>query len=123
MAPTGSGKTLAFLLPLLARIKQLKHQPECPPGIKALVVSPTQELAAQQARVLKLLLPGSGARACLLTKATAAGSDLGKVDILLANPLRLVHLLEEGKVELDQVGGWLGLMSASVHPCMCQAAL
>eukprot|EP00198_Chlamydomonas_reinhardtii_P008439 XP_001697776.1 predicted protein [Chlamydomonas reinhardtii] len=91
VAPTGSGKTLAFLVPLLARLKSLRAAAQAsgqaeqwPNAVKALVVSPTHELAAQQARVLKLLLPGSGLRACLLCKATAAGTDFSKVDALLA---------------------------------------
>ncbi|GLI66727.1 hypothetical protein VaNZ11_010667 [Volvox africanus] len=102
VAPTGSGKTLAFLIPLLAGLLALRARGDWPEGVKALVVSPTHELAAQQARVIKLLLPGTGLRACLLSKATATGSDFTKVDLLLANPLRLVNLVEEGKVALGQ---------------------
>lgn len=48
-------------------------------GVRALVLSPTNELAAQSARVLKLLLPGTGVRAALLTNSTAAGTDFTKV--------------------------------------------
>lgn len=83
-----------------------------PPGIKAVVVSPTKELAMQTGRVLKLLLPGLRLRASLLSKATAAGSDFSKVDILLANPLRLGAMADEGKLDLSQVRlpplMWLG---------------
>ncbi|GLC75527.1 hypothetical protein PLESTF_001653500 [Pleodorina starrii] len=103
VAPTGSGKTLAFLVPILAGLRSLRSRlAQWPPGVKALVVSPTHELAAQQARVLKLLLPGTGLRGCLLSKATAAGTDFSKVDLLLANPLRLVGLLGEKKVDLGE---------------------
>ncbi len=41
-------------------------------------MSPLAPLCAQ-ARVLKLLLPGTGLRASLLTKSTAAGTDFSKV--------------------------------------------
>ncbi|XP_052361540.1 probable ATP-dependent RNA helicase DDX52 [Oncorhynchus keta] len=41
-APTGSGKTLAFCLPLLTHLKQPANL-----GIRALVISPTRELASQ----------------------------------------------------------------------------
>ncbi|GFR50016.1 hypothetical protein Agub_g12165, partial [Astrephomene gubernaculifera] len=98
----GSGKTLAFLVPLLARLRAMRGAGEWPAGVKALVLSPTHELAAQQARVLKQLLPGSGLRACLLSRSTAAGSDMGRVDLLLACPLRLVGMLREGKVALGE---------------------
>src|SRR5262245_41283034 len=42
-AQTGTGKTLAFVLPVLHRIAQEPHQE----GIRALVLSPTRELAIQ----------------------------------------------------------------------------
>ena len=107
IAPTGSGKTLAFVLPMLAILSELKqkggeeHWPSAP---KALLLSPTHELAAQTARVLKLLLPGSGLRCCLLNKSSAVGSDFSKVDVMVANPLRLKGLVEDGKVDLSKVG-------------------
>lgn len=92
IAPTGSGKTLAFMVPILTLARQLKKaSPPAPAGVKALVLTPTRELTAQSARVLGLLLPGLGLRASILTKSTAARGDFAKVDVLLANPLRLVE--------------------------------
>jgi len=41
-APTGSGKTLAFVIPLLHHLQQPQSG-----GIRALVLSPTRELAEQ----------------------------------------------------------------------------
>lgn len=101
----GSGKTLSFLIPIIVRVRALRREAnesgqELGDGVKALVVSPTRELAAQQARVAQTLLPGSGLRMCLLTAATEAGSDLNKVDLLLANPLRVVHLLNKKRIDL-----------------------
>lgn len=43
------------------------------------MLSPTRELAAQIARVLEALLPGTRLHASLLTKSTAAGTDFCKV--------------------------------------------
>ncbi|WIA37500.1 hypothetical protein OEZ86_014412 [Tetradesmus obliquus] len=105
VAPTGSGKTLAFVLPMLALLAEQKLQggeawPDAP---KALLLSPTHELAAQTVRVLKQLLPGSGLRCCLLSSAPAGVVQFGKVDVLVANPLRLKILVEEGKVDLSHV--------------------
>src|SRR5205085_8304232 len=48
-APTGSGKTLAYLLPLLERLGASG------PGPRALVVTPTRELAVQVDGVLRSL--------------------------------------------------------------------
>jgi superfamily II DNA/RNA helicase len=105
VAPTGSGKTLAFVLPMLALLAEQKLQggdawPDAP---KALLLSPTHELAAQTVRVLKQLLPGSGLRCCLLSSAPAGVVQFAKVDVLVANPLRLKILVEEGKVDLSHV--------------------
>ena len=75
---TGSGKTLAFLLPLVINAKRaaLKGQE----GLKALVISPTRELAEQTARVLLLLVRGLRLQCCLLTAAAVvAGIDFSKV--------------------------------------------
>jgi ATP-dependent RNA helicase DDX52/ROK1 len=94
---------MAFMLPIMSALRKLRTSGDWPPAVKAVVLSPTNELAAQQARCLKLLLPGSGLRGCLLSKSTAAGSDFSKVDILLANPLRLLSLVKEGRIELSQV--------------------
>jgi hypothetical protein len=63
------------------------------------------------------------ASTCQLASRLAAAAARLQVDILLANPLRLVHLLEEGKVQLDQVGAqawrrWLRSRSLS----MCREA-
>jgi ATP-dependent RNA helicase DDX52/ROK1 len=106
--PTGSGKTLAFLVPMVIQLRRwrLSGDPALwPAGPKALLLSPTHELATQTARVLRQLLPGSKLRACLLSKSTAAGSNMGAVDVLVANPLRLKVLVEEGRVDLAQVSG------------------
>lgn len=68
-----------------------------------LTCSPTKELSVQTARVLKLLLPGLRIRCSVLTKATAAGTDFSKVDVLLAQPLRLGAMAEEGRIDLSHV--------------------
>lgn len=41
-APTGSGKTVAFCLPLLAHLRKPLNK-----GFRALIISPTRELASQ----------------------------------------------------------------------------
>jgi superfamily II DNA/RNA helicase len=119
VAPTGSGKTLAFVLPMLALLAEQKLQggdawPDAP---KALLLSPTHELAAQTVRVLKQLLPGSGLRCCLLSSAPAGVVQFSKVDVLVANPLRLKILVEEGKVDLSHVSECICLLICSFICC------
>jgi ATP-dependent RNA helicase DDX52/ROK1 len=106
VAPTGSGKTLAFLLPLVMHVRSLlakSEEQQLSPGVKGLVLSPTKELSVQTGRVLKTLLPSLRLRCSVLSKSTAAGTDFSKVDILLANPLRLGGMVREGKIDLTQV--------------------
>ena len=69
-------------------------------GPAAVILSPTRELAAQSHRALKLLLPGTSLRGSLLCKATVAGTDFSRVDMLIATPLLLVQTIQGHKVSL-----------------------
>ena len=51
MARTGSGKTAAFLIPMLERLKE--HVPQG--GVRALILSPTRDLALQTHKFTKEL--------------------------------------------------------------------
>lgn len=56
MARTGSGKTAAFLIPMLERLKQ--HVPQA--GVRALILSPTRDLALQTLKFTKELARYTG---------------------------------------------------------------
>ncbi|KAJ0411942.1 hypothetical protein ATCC90586_009899 [Pythium insidiosum] len=56
-APTGSGKTLAFGLPILSQLLADKDAGDSAPGCKALVLTPTRELALQILQHLERLVP------------------------------------------------------------------
>ncbi|KAJ3193598.1 RNA-dependent ATPase rok1 [Irineochytrium annulatum] len=91
IAPTGSGKTMAFTLPILYDLKDpAKGQPA-----RALIISPTRELAVQIYREISDLLKGKGFKICVLSKSHLAGPASGVVnyDIIITTPLRLVHSL------------------------------
>ncbi|XP_054900027.1 probable ATP-dependent RNA helicase DDX52 [Poeciliopsis prolifica] len=94
-APTGSGKTLAFSLPLLAHLQQPANL-----GFRALVISPTRELASQTYRELLRLSEGVGFRVHIIDKASLAAKKYGpqsnkKYDILVSTPNRLIYLLNQ----------------------------
>lgn len=97
-ARTGTGKTLAFLVPTLHRLSTSER----PQGqIRALVLSPTRELAAQIAEAAASLVPGSGLKAVCIFGGTPMKRDLnrlgGEVDLLVATPGRLKdHMENEG---------------------------
>ena len=74
IAPTGSGKTAAFALPLI-----LSLQGHSPVGPRALIITPTKELAAQTQREVLRLCEGTGLRCSVLTRVTASAVAGGKV--------------------------------------------
>uniref|UniRef100_A0A7N5ZYK7 ATP-dependent RNA helicase n=1 Tax=Anabas testudineus TaxID=64144 RepID=A0A7N5ZYK7_ANATE len=100
-APTGSGKTLAFSLPLLAHLQQPTNL-----GFRAVIISPTRELASQTYRELLRLSEGVGFRVHIMDKASMAAKKYGpqsnkKYDILVSTPNRLVYLLKQDPPALD----------------------
>jgi len=102
-AQTGTGKTAAFALPLL---QTLAGQPRVR-SPRALIVSPTRELAAQigedcRAYGRHLALSGAVIFGGVSQEKQVAALRRG-VDILVATPGRLLDLLEQGHVRLDAV--------------------
>ncbi|MDO8735835.1 MAG: DEAD/DEAH box helicase [Thermoleophilia bacterium] len=99
-AQTGTGKTAAFILPLLQRMSRER-------GIKALVVTPTRELAGQIVDVARDCTKFTG------QKVTAVYGGVGYqpqketlrrgVDLLVATPGRLLDLQGRGDVDLSKV--------------------
>eukprot|EP00947_MAST-08B_sp_MAST-8B-sp1_P006093 g6093.t1 len=98
-APTGSGKTAAFLIPTIARLRApSKHGT---PGVRAVVLAPTRELATQIGREFDKLAHGKKFRTLVLSKASMGSLKGGReLDLLIATPMRLVHLLKEDGISL-----------------------
>ena len=102
---TGSGKTMAFGLPLLHRLtgrpRAVPHRP------RALILSPTRELAMQSVDALAPLMRAVGKRFLLVAGGmsyTPQLSALDKgVDVLVATPGRLIDLIERGAADLSEV--------------------
>ncbi|MDN5789576.1 MAG: DEAD/DEAH box helicase, partial [Micrococcales bacterium] len=103
---TGSGKTLAFGLPLITRLLEARR-PRVPRRPRALILTPTRELAMQVSDALEPLVHVAGLRHKLIAGGlsyTTQISALNKgVDILIATPGRLNDLLERGAVELSDI--------------------
>jgi superfamily II DNA/RNA helicase len=102
-APTGAGKTAAFLLPLLQRLLNLPGvADERPRALRALVLVPTRELAAQIAAAAHALAPQ------LKTVAVVGGLSInpqmqalrGGAHLLVATPGRLLDLTRQNAVHL-----------------------
>lgn len=74
ISPTGTGKTLSYLLPIMSALRAPSSSAETDvaPGVRAIVLAPTKELAHQiHNECLKLAL-GRKWRLVLFSKATAA---------------------------------------------------
>lgn len=95
MARTGSGKTAAFLLPMLEKLKQ--HLPQS--GVRALILSPTRDLALQTLKFTKELGRFTDLRISLLVGGDRMESQFEDLsqnpDIIIATPGRLMHHLSE----------------------------
>jgi ATP-dependent RNA helicase RhlE len=101
-AMTGSGKTAAFLLPILQRI-QGKN-----PGVtKALILTPTRELAAQVDEERRLLSKHARATGAAVFGGVAMGPQEKAfrkgVDILVATPGRLLDHFQHDYARLDGI--------------------
>ncbi len=101
-APTGSGKTIAFAIPIAQRTP-----PAHPHKPKALVLTPTRELAAQIQRELRPLLATKRASVATFYGGVGFGPQrkaLRKgVDVAVACPGRLADLVRQGDVDLSDV--------------------
>jgi ATP-dependent RNA helicase RhlE len=106
IAQTGTGKTAAFGLPILQRLFE-DRTPAAPKSARALILTPTRELAIQIGDSLRtygrhlhlkqaLVFGGVGQKPQV--DALARG-----VDILVATPGRLLDLMRQGHVSLDRV--------------------
>ncbi len=103
VAETGSGKTIAFGLPLVDTVLDM---PKIKGGgrIRAVVVSPTRELAMQTNEELSKLADLVGLRTVCIYGGASKDDQrhlLKKADIIVATPGRLKDFLEEGTAKLD----------------------
>jgi len=102
-ARTGSGKTLAFGVPLLARLSG-KAEPNRPLG---LILVPTRELALQVADVLDPVARHVGHTVLAVYGGSSRHHQIDElnkgVEVVVATPLRLIDLLKNNELDLDQI--------------------
>ncbi|KAG7877479.1 hypothetical protein KL937_004674 [Ogataea polymorpha] len=103
MARTGSGKTAAFLLPLIEKLKT--HVAKI--GVRAIVLSPSRELAMQTSKQFKEFSRGSDLRSLLLIGGDSMEDQFGAMmanpDVIIATPGRFLHLKTEMQLDLRTV--------------------
>lgn len=106
-AQTGTGKTAAFALPILQLLFDKQDTSKKGKKIKALIVSPTRELAVQIEENFKKYSTYTNLRTTVVYGGTSIEPQkdiLNKgVDILIATPGRLLDLHKQDAVNLDYV--------------------
>ena len=104
-AQTGTGKTAAFALPILQLIHAAPHGKQH--GIKALILAPTRELAIQigqsftdygkEFRIKHAVIFGG------VSQGNQTTAIQNGIDILIATPVRLLDLMQQGYIRLNNV--------------------
>jgi ATP-dependent RNA helicase DeaD len=104
LAGTGTGKTAAFALPILHR---LATREEKEPGVSALVLTPTRELAMQVAKAVKKYGQAFKVEVLAVYGGTGFADQVRAirrgVDVIVATPGRALDLIKQGKLPLDSV--------------------
>jgi ATP-dependent RNA helicase RhlE len=102
-AQTGSGKTLAFVLPMI----HLLSQEQRPAGIRAVILSPTRELAFQTHETFAKMAVGGGVRSVVVAGGLGEGGQLKSIragaQVLIATAGRLYDFLSRKLVNLSGV--------------------
>ncbi|WP_289045015.1 DEAD/DEAH box helicase [uncultured Olleya sp.] len=106
-AQTGTGKTAAFALPILQLLFNRQEGPKKGKKIKALVVSPTRELAIQIAENFTSYATHTNLTSTVIFGGASIEPQIEKlkngVDILIATPGRLLDLHKQDQINLDYI--------------------
>ncbi len=105
VAQTGTGKTAAFGLPILHHILALSGRP-APKTCRALILAPTRELAVQIEASFKAFAGGARLTTLLILGGLSRSGQVRAmsrgIDVVIATPGRLIDLLDEGAIRLDE---------------------
>ncbi len=106
IAQTGTGKTAAFALPILQHLAA-NRVPAPRNSMRALVLTPTRELALQIAESFRTYGRHMGLRTAVIFGGVSQGPQVDAlrrgIDILVATPGRLLDLHQQGHVRYDGV--------------------
>ena len=106
-AQTGTGKTAAFSLPLLERMFPNGQRDGRPGRPRALILTPTRELAAQVAESLRTYGREVGVRASLIFGGVGMQPQVESlrrgVDVVIATPGRLIDHMQHRTIDLSGI--------------------
>jgi ATP-dependent RNA helicase RhlE len=105
-AQTGTGKTAAFALPILDRLSRAPRKPG-PRGPRALVLTPTRELALQIAEGFATYGRHVAPKCAVIFGGVGQANQVEALrrntDIIVATPGRLIDLMEQGHARFEAV--------------------
>ena len=106
-AQTGTGKTAAFAIPIIQQLFNSSNTQKKPKRIKALIVTPTRELAIQIADNFTEYSKNTHLKNTVIFGGVKQSSQVGQlkqgVDILIATPGRLLDLLNQRLLSLRYI--------------------
>lgn len=106
-AQTGTGKTAAFAIPILQLLYQDRHQHKEQKTIKALILTPTRELAIQIDESFAAYGKHTGLKHAVIFGGVSQNPQTDAlrrgVDVLTATPGRLLDLINQGYVHLQHL--------------------
>lgn len=106
-AQTGTGKTAAFSVPILQHLYLKEQNSRGPRQIKALVLTPTRELAIQIGESIRAYGRYTNIRHTVIFGGVKQGRQTQTlargVDILVATPGRLLDLIGQGFITLEHI--------------------
>ena len=106
-AQTGTGKTAAFAIPILQLLYQDRLQHKEQKTIKALILTPTRELAIQIDESFAAYGKHTGLKHTVIFGGVSQNPQVDAlrrgIDILVATPGRLLDLMNQGYVHLNHI--------------------
>jgi ATP-dependent RNA helicase RhlE len=106
-AQTGTGKTAAFAIPVLQLLHEQPHSHNGRRAIRALVLTPTRELAIQIGDSFRAYGKNLDLKELVIFGGVPQGAQTNAlrngVDILVATPGRLLDLMDQGFVHLQHI--------------------
>jgi len=108
-AQTGTGKTAAFLLPILQTLEQSPDAVRSGPRLpRALILTPTRELAAQVTECARDYGSNGPIRATAIFGGVGINPQKSSLragcDIVVATPGRLLDHIQQGTIDLSAIG-------------------
>lgn len=103
-AQTGTGKTAGFTLPLLQHLQTSERNRR---SIRALILTPTRELAAQVAESVRSYGTHLPFKTAVIFGGVSINTQIAKlkkgVDVVVATPGRLLDHMQQGTIDLSKV--------------------